>query len=405
MKTLGQGNELACTYITKECARRELIKYAELPKKWRTFQLVAMAYDGGKHLKWTFPLAEYIPLRCNHTPWELEARRFTDETVMHFALSGEEFARKVCPLEELDCHIAIADYVGNPSWGYYSAVFRLNGWPYRVGMIYTEDGLGEDEETGEKGHIELDVGMQHFDPDAIWYLLEGAPCMGWNEEKQKMEFQGNQRIGCKYTCQLYELDIVSPKKDTRELFDYEIDPKVAYIHFEIVDTVTVPSTGKKGVKVKILPGGIVPCWMDLPSMQVWAGALPLGYLTEAFNAKSGATMLVDRVLKNGNDLHGEREITFSHAKWEHIWEEPKKMTEFECVDMCYMLRTCFYQGCRIKVGPRPGKWRQQETNEDEVVRRSAQERIDYPGPRMSGVPAPVVHHDGFVSQSLLAPGP
>merc|ERR1719326_716477 len=96
--------------------------------------------------------------------------------------------------------------------------------------------------------------------------------------------------------------------------DPEIPPEKGYVWFVVEDTVVVPSTGQKGVRVRILDEGIVPCWLDLPFMQVWAGDIPLGYFNEAHpDASTTSHITMNRVVESGGaDARGKRQVTFEN---------------------------------------------------------------------------------------------
>merc|ERR1711933_676820 len=81
-----------------------------------------------------------------------------------------------------------------------------------------------------------------------------------------------------------DLDWLGPKIDGKKFYDPEIAAEKGYVWFTLVNTITVPSTGQKGVKIQLLDEGIVPAWLDLNFLQVFAGDVPLGYLNEAVSS-------------------------------------------------------------------------------------------------------------------------
>jgi len=331
-----------------------------------------LQYEGVKDLRWRFPLQEYIPLRDNHKREDEEARRFWDNGVIHMGLNAAEFSEKVMPVENLDAVIHINDYIGNPMWGYYKLLLRIGGWPYEITKIGTFEGLAEAQpEKGLVPHKQLDLGIQYFDEQAVWQLLEGGPTLQPTGPNGEMEFTGNSRRGAKFWAQIRELDWLGPKNDDSKFIDPEIPPEKGYIWFVIEDTIVVPSTGQKGIRVRILNEGIVPCWLDLPFMQVWAGDIPLGYLNEAHDDDDKSHISMNRVCENGSDPRGKRQVAFENNNGSVTLGDPMDMDPDarnswvfdKCTDgratlpdLGWMIRDMMYKGCTIKCGPRPGKW-------------------------------------------------
>eukprot|EP00747_Dinoflagellata_sp_TGD_P162055 gnl/TRDRNA2_/TRDRNA2_179230_c0_seq1.p1 gnl/TRDRNA2_/TRDRNA2_179230_c0~~gnl/TRDRNA2_/TRDRNA2_179230_c0_seq1.p1 ORF type:complete len:453 (+),score=111.52 gnl/TRDRNA2_/TRDRNA2_179230_c0_seq1:76-1434(+) len=367
------NGKLSEQYITKAAAREDLCKYAVLPKKTRNFTVECMQYEGVKDLKWRFPLSEYIPLRDNHKREDDEARRFWDNGVIHMGLNATEFSEKVMPVENLDAVIHINDYVGNPMWGYYKVLLRLGGWPYEITKLGTFEGVAESQpEKGIVPHKQLDIGFQYFDEQHLWQLLEGGPTLQPTGPNGEMEFTGNSRRGYKFWAQIRELDWLGPKNDDAKLIDPEVPPEKGYIWFVVEDTIVVPSTGQKGIRVRILNEGIVPCWMDLPQMQVWAGDIPLGYFNEMHADESTLSHItMSRVVENGNNPRGTRKVTFENINGSITVGDPMDMdpdsrnswifdkctdARATLVDLGWMIRDMMYKGCTLKCGPRPGKW-------------------------------------------------
>merc|ERR1712098_65989 len=72
--------------------------------------------------------------------------------------------------------------------------------------------------------------------------------------------------------------------------------------------IVVPSTGQKGIKIRLLEEGIVPCWLDLQYLQLWAGSVPLGCLNGAeSDAPPAGGVKVCRML-DGSSTKGTRKV-------------------------------------------------------------------------------------------------
>ncbi|CAE8612413.1 unnamed protein product [Polarella glacialis] len=261
LSELNSDGRLAEQYVTFGAAREDLCQNARMPKASRVLKAEVMQYDGVRDLNWHFPLQSYIPKRGNHTPYEVQSRRFHDNGVINFGLNAEEFSDSVMPVSDLDACITTNDYTGYPGMGYFFTLLRIGGWPYRISKIGTFDGLGEG------GRTELNIGMSGYGEQVLWQLLEGGPTHAPTGSEGQMEIQGCQRTGCRYWCQLYDLDWLGPKKDESLAYDPEIPPEKGYVWFRVVDSTVLPSTGKKAVRIQLLEDGIVPAWMDLHFLQ------------------------------------------------------------------------------------------------------------------------------------------
>jgi len=333
-------------------------------------------------VSWNFPLASYIPKRDNHVPYDIQARRFADNNVIHLGLNAEEYSHKFTPVGELDACITIADHIGNASWGYYHALLRIGGWPYRIKRIGTFEG------QGDGGHLELNVGLHYFDERMLWSLLEGPPAMAPTGPNGEMEPQENQRSGYKFWCQLLDLDWLGPKRDETKFHDPEIAHEKGYVWFSVEKSVSMPMTGSKGVKVKLLDEGIVPAWLDLNHMQVFAGDESLGFLNELECAgpPAGSTKVCRMLDPNSRKVLVENEAS------KLVFNDPFGLPVNDFCDMGWAIMDSAYKGpTTIRLGPSPGKWTL-DCGDDEGM-------IEY---KASGPPA-LAHGEGEAKYLVQAP--
>lgn len=349
-------------YVTYAVARKDLCTNAKLPKKSLSLEVEALQYDGQKDIQWRFPTEEVAPARNGRPDYWKQTRRFGDTTVVHMAVNAEDFSDKVMPVRDLDAHITVCDYAGNPTWGNFFTLLRIQGWPYRVLRIGTYDSCGEG------GFFELLTGISFYDERKLWSVLEGRPSMAPTGPNGEMEMQSNARKGCRFYCQLLDLDHPGPKRKKYEVDDPEIVPQKAYVWFEVVDTITVPSTGKKGVQVRILEDGIVPCWFDLIHMQLWCGSTPLGNLNGAMpEDMSVGHVTVFQVLENEREKTGFRKIVIENHLGRLVFNDPQTLEHNDVVDLGYALMQCLQHGFSIRLGPRKGKWIKDAGGDDGLV--------------------------------------
>ncbi|CAL1136614.1 unnamed protein product [Cladocopium goreaui] len=84
---------------------------------------------------------------------------------------------------------------------------------------------------------------------------------------------------------LTDLDWLGPNMNDKKYDDPEVPAEKGYVWFTVEETITSPTTSPyaigKAVKIKLLDEGIVPAWLDLHYLQVFAGGVPLGYMSEA----------------------------------------------------------------------------------------------------------------------------
>jgi len=352
LRLLNSDQRLAEQYITYGAAREDLCSSSALPEAAVRLTVECMQYEGARDTAWDFPLATYIPRRDNHQPNDCQARRFGDNGVLHLGLNAEEFSERVVPLSELDACIHIADKAAaeNPTWGYYNAVMRIGGWPYRISKLGTFEGCG----LG--GRQDVSLGLGYWDDQQLWDLLEGergaAPAEGAAP-------QGNLRKGFKFWASLMDLDWLGGKIDEKKQYDPLVPPEKGYVWFTVVDTITVPSTGRKGVKIQLLEEGIVPAWLDLNFMQVFAGSVPLGFANEfqADGPPAGSVCLFRTPSDDPTGpTDGDRKVVVRNENSKIVFAEPMGLQVNDFVDMGWAIYDCCYKGATLRLGPKAGKW-------------------------------------------------
>lgn len=339
MALLNEDNKLSDQYVSFAAAREDLCHSRAMPD--RTFQLTAecMQYEGVRDCTWNFPLQGYIPKRDNHQPYDIQARRFYDNGVLHMGINAEEFSQKLMPVGELDACITVADYVNNPTWGYYHLLLRIGGWPYRIKKIGTFEGYGEG------GHHEVTIGLHYFDESIVWDMLEGSATMAPTGPNGEMEVQGNTKVGHKMWVQLLDLDWLGPKIDEKQHYDPTVAQEKGYVWLRIVDTITVPSTGHKGVKVEILDEGIVPAWLDLNFLQAFVGDFPLGFLREAESEETnGGSVKVCRTFD-------ARKVVCQNNYSKLVFDEPISAQVNDFCDMGWGMFEALFKGASVQFGP------------------------------------------------------
>lgn len=360
LEMLNTDQKLKEQNVSFQAARDDLCKTWPAPAAACRLAVECMQYEGIYERGWNFPLIQYLPNRDNHADHQVQARRFQDNNVIHLGLNAEEFSEKVMPVGNLDAVITIADHAGHATWGYYSVVMRVEGWPFRVKKIGTFEGLGPG------GHQELMIGLHHFEEERLWTLLEGTPMMSPTGPNGLMEIQGNIREGCKYWAQLVDLDWLGPKRTEHLHFDPEVPEQKGFIWFTVEKSIVVPSTGKKGVQIKLLDEGIVPAWLDLLHLRVFAGGLALGYLNEgtAEVDQEEATELADEALRPGRCAGGrvkvlrtmdDRKVVVENQSSAIVFDDPKTLPLSDFVDFGWGIFDALYKGATVRLGPRAGK--------------------------------------------------
>lgn len=382
---LNSDNRLAEQYITFGSAREDLCCSRALPARGFKLTVECMQYEGVRDGVWDFPLSSYVPKRDNHQDHSVQARRFWDNGVLHLGLNAEEFSEVVQPVADLEAYIHMADKppVENVTWGYHCAVLRIEGWPYRIKR------LGSFEGYGDGCHQEFNCGIGFWEETPLWELLEGKKCI--TPGPGGMEMQGNSKKGFKFWASLFDFDWLGRKVDESKHYDPEIPPEKGYIWFSIVDTVANPATGKKAVKIQLLDEGIVPAWMDLNFLKVFAGGLPLGNLSELESEGPPGSTHVYRTSGNSADVEGVRKVVVKNAHSQIVFDEPKTMQVNDFVDMGWAIHDCCYTGATVKLSPKPSRW-VENIGRDEGA-------IEY---RASG-PPPLCHGEGKDKLIIAAP--
>jgi len=146
-------------------------------------------------------------------------------------------------------------------------------------------------------------------------------------------------------AQLYDLDWLGPKRNEALHYDPSVPTEAGYVWFKVVDTITVPESGKKGVKVEIIDEGILPAWLDLNFLQVFAGDFPLGSLIDA-EADDGSTVSVMRSFN-------ERKVVVENSASKIVFDEPLTAQVNDFCDMGWAIFDVLFKGCYFKMGPSP----------------------------------------------------
>lgn len=378
LAALNTDKRLSEQYVTFTAARHDLCNSSTMPKKNCRLTVECMQYEGVRECQWNFPLQDYIPKRDNHQTPEAQARRFWDNNVLHMGLNAEEFSDKVMPVGDIQAEIRIADYAGNPTWGYYPCIMRVGGWPFRIRKIGSFEGFGKG------GHHELNIGLHYFEQEKLWNLLEGYGSLAATGSQQSMELQGNQRKGFKFYAMLTDLDWLGPNMNDKKYDDPEVPAEKGYVWFTVEETITSPTTspyaiGKAAaeVKIKLLDEGIVPAWLDLHYLQVFAGGVPLGYMSEAHvdleaeGAEDGAL-----AMGGGSSSCGKVQVlrTASHRRVvvenscsRLVFKDPLDSKSNDLVDMGWAIFDCCCRGATIRLGQHAGKWSEEPAGDHGMV--------------------------------------
>jgi hypothetical protein len=220
---------------------------------------------------------------------------------------------------------------------------RIGGWPYRIKKLGTFEGYGDG------GHQEMTIGIHYFNEDSVWEMLEGGPTMSPTGPNGELELQGNMKVGTKFWAQLYELDCLGPKIDEKKEYDPSVPPEKGYVWFTVVDTITVPSTGQKGVKIQISDEGIVPAWLDLNFLQAFVGDFPLGFLNGGESEGADGTVTVAKTFES-------RKVVVENANSKIVFDEPITAQIDDFCDMGWAIFDCLFKGAAINFGPCQGKF-------------------------------------------------
>jgi len=369
LSALNSDERLSEQYVTFTAARHDLCNSRSLPKSSCRLTVECMQYEGVRDCSWNFPLTDYIPKRDNHNSSENQARRFWDNNVLHMGLNAEEFSDKIMPVGDIQAEITIADFAGNPSHGYFPVVMRVAGWPFRLRKIGSFEGFGKG------GHHELHIGLHWFEEDKLWSVLEGRPKLAATGQHNSMEPQGNQRRGFKFYAQLTDLDWLGHNRNEKKFDDPEVPPEKAYVWFVVEETITVASTGKKGVRIKLLDEGIVPAWLDLHYLQMFAGGVPLGFFSQAEVDPEDHDLPAYQI-GGGRSSHGKvqvlrtsanRRVIVENAVSRLVFKDPMDAQVNDVVDMGWAIFDCCHQGAIVRLGATSGRWSEEPSGDRGLV--------------------------------------
>jgi len=276
----------------------------------------------------------------------LQARRFADNGVLHLGLNAEEFSERIRPVGDLDAVIHIADKAAseNDSWGYCHAVMRIEGWPFRIKR------LGSFEGYGEGLRREATFGICQWDESLLWDLLEGDSPDGQLP-------RANLRKGRKYWASLMDLDWLGPRAAGDGSGSCEIPVEKGYVWFVVEDSIeALESTGKHAVRIRMLEEGVIPAWLDLNFLQVFAGGMALGFLDTMQSAgPPRGSVEALRILSGPLEEDAERAIVVKNEHSRIVFDEPLTLPPSDFVDLGWAILDCCYQGSTIRVSPKPGK--------------------------------------------------
>ncbi|CAJ1341603.1 unnamed protein product [Effrenium voratum] len=340
LRQVNSDGHLSEQYVTFAAAREDLCNHSSLPQEPLTIHAEVLQYDGVRENHWRFPLQDFIPKRGHHTPYECQSRRSYENGVITLGLNAEEFSDSVLPVSDLDVHITLSAEPAvqrHAREGHSFVLLKLGGWPYRVRRLGTFEGLGDG------GRIELQLGSGDFREEALWQLL------GLSGEEECG------RTGCKYWCQLYELDWLGPKWDESLAFDPEIPLEKGFVWFRVLEGEQLPSG--RAVRVQLLEDGVVPAWLDLSFLQVWAGDIPLGYLNKAVDEIFEGRVQVIRTVEDGTDGEGIRKVQIVNSLGSLAFDDPFRCSVNQIVDLGWSIHDVCYRGARLSLGPQPGAWR------------------------------------------------
>lgn len=341
------GQFVSQLYVSFDVARKDLCTYAKLPSKTIKIRSEVFGYDGQRRRNWSnFPLLSYIPNRDNHMSWDAQGRRFYDNGQAVLGLNAAQFSQQVLPASSLDCSIHIADYLASGHWGYFWTLLRIGGWPYRIKKIGRfVNGVNK----------ELTIGFQYYDENKLWKLLEGSPEMAPTGPNGEMEWQKNPNKGVKFWCQLYDLDYLGQKRSDLKLWDPEVPDEKGYIWFEVVETITMPDTGLKAVRVQLTDEGILPAWMDLKYLQVFVGTQCLGYLNSGKSEETdGGNVTVHRVPSATTGT--VRKVVTEDRPARIVHSDPASFDSEDLCDFGWRLKDLLFRGADMVLGPKTGDW-------------------------------------------------
>merc|ERR1712137_1409684 len=107
----------------------------------------------------------------------------------------------------------------------------------------------------------------------------------------------------------------------------------------------------------VLEEGIVPCWLDLQFLQLWAGTIPLGYLNEAKSMSSPLGVVrVNRVLQDTSGHREGRKVLVENPLYKMYFDDPLRLEINQLVDFGWVMNDVMYRGATLTLGPRPGRY-------------------------------------------------
>ncbi|CAE7617315.1 HMGB13 [Symbiodinium sp. CCMP2456] len=336
LRAANPDGPLADQYVTFGAAREHLCQHGRMPQEPMTLMVEVMQYDGVYDNGWHFPLQDFIPKRGHHTPYDVQSRRGFENGAMALGLNAEDFSDSVLPVSDLPAVVTVTAEPPRTRLraveGHQFALLSIGGWPFRIRRVGTFEGLGHG------GRLELQLGSGEFSEEVLWQLLEGGKTASGGHLEEVCA-----RSGCKYWCQLYDLDWLGPKRDEHLAIDPEIPLQKGYVWFRVLERTELPETGRRAVRVQLLEDGVVPAWLDLRYLQVWAGDMPLGYLNKVFGDEVLGRARVLRTLQDGADDRGVREVHIRNAWSNLVFKDPLCSEGNDLVDLGWALHGIGYR--------------------------------------------------------------
>eukprot|EP00913_Durusdinium_trenchii_P032527 g30452.t1 len=192
-----------------------------------------------------------------------------------------------------------------------------------------------------------------------------------------MALQGNQRKGFKFYAMLTDLDWLGPNVNERKHEDPEVPVEKGYVWFMVEETIHTSSAIGKAVKIKLLDEGIIPAWLDLHYLQVFAGGVPLGYMSEAQvdleaeGAEDGALAMGGGSSSCGKvqvlRTAARRRVVVENSCSRLVFKDPMDSQCNDLVDMGWAIFDCCYKGATIRLGQHAGKWSEEPEGDHGMV--------------------------------------
>ncbi|CAJ1360054.1 unnamed protein product [Effrenium voratum] len=217
--------------------------------------------------------------------------------------------------------------------------------------------------------------MHYFEQEKLWNLLEGYGSLAATGPNQSMELQGNQKKGFKFYAMLTDLDWLGHNLNDKKFKDPEVPQEKGYVWFTVEETIqasaTSPMAVGKAVRIKLLDEGIVPAWLDLHYMQVFAGGVPLGYMSEAEVDPEAEVGLPEAALGSGKvqvlRTPAHRRVIVENQCSRIVFKDPMDSQANDLVDMGWAIFDSCYKGATIRLGPFPGKWSEEPEGDHGMV--------------------------------------